>query len=382
MDSAIGLIFFVFLTVIALSFFLSAQTTASQSVVKMRKKLEMERERSKESILIRWLDRYNLLVVNRGRSTVLRYLYVHINGSRTPTFFKELSINDTNLPAGTWAGSGVPLGEGESVKVSLLEYVKPHMDCDHPDCTGFVTVYDDRDVGDLRWGNNPVAARLEEGLRGYSLHVDLNYDNWGVGHFQLPSNYNYTGCSWIMVTNPRGSGSPWLLLKLQDFEFWVDPHSGSPRVIARLANGVELDQPDERVAAPEDWSHYCVTTRRYWNGTNWISEFYFLVNGRIVDFESEVDSGFQPNLNQINLPQSTNMADDAWFDEIFAAPVYLTPSQVRKLSFGDLPDGLSPTSYSRFSFENVRNRITAVEIVTDLGRVFSSEFAEGSPGLP
>ncbi len=381
MDSAIGLIFFVFLTVIALSFFLSAQTSASQSVVEMRKKLEMERERSKESVLIRWLDRYSLLIVNRGRPTVLRYLYVHINGSRTPTFFKELSINDTNLPAGTWTGPGVPLGEGESVKVSLLEYVRPYLKCDQPDCTGFVTLYDDRGVGDLRWGDNPVAAGLEEGLRGYSLRVDLDHDNWGEGHSWLSPSYNSTGCSWIMVTNPEGSGSPWLLLKLQDIEFWVDPHSGSPRVIARLTNGVELDQPDDG-AAPDGWNHYCVTTRRYWNGTNWISYFYFLVNGQIVDLESLVDNDFQLNLSRIVLPQSTSMADEAWFDEIFVATVYLTPSQVRKLSFGYPPGGLSTASYSMFSFEDVNSRITAVEIVTDLGRVFSSEFAEGSPGLP
>ena len=373
MDSAIGLIFFVFLTIIALSFFIVAQTTASQSIMKMRKKLDMERERAKENLLIRWLDSYHLLVTNTGRATILRYIYVHINGSRTPTYVRELTLNDTNLPAGSWSGTGVPLGEGESVKISLLNYVKPKMTCDHPDCTGFVTVYDDRGVGDLRWGNNPIAASLTDGYRGYSLRVDLDYDNWGIGHFQLPSNYNYTGCAWMRVINPRGSGSPWLLLKFQDFEFWVDPHSGRPRVIAKVTNGIELDQPDERIAPPDLWNYYCITTRRYWNGSAWLSEFFFLINGRIVDNETQINSGFQPNLNQIDLPQSTSMADEAWFDELFASPRYLSPAQVRKLVYGEIPEGLGPSDYSRFSFEDVSKRITAVDLVTDLGRVFSSE---------
>ncbi len=377
MDNALGLIIFLFLTIVSLLFFLEAQTLANSLVLRSEERMRIERLRSRESLSIRWIDGYHIVVTNKGEPTVLRYIYVHINGSRSPSLFKELNLSDTNLKT-TWSGQGIPLGDGMPAGIRLLEFARPRMRCDHPGCVGKVTVWDDRGVGDLWWEGNPTAARLDDGLKGYSFYVNLSSSEQRQGHFSLHANYDYSACSWIKVDNPKGSGSPWVVLSYQNIiKFLVDPHSGSPRILVEwlgfTGSPIVLKQPENQSVPADRWNYYCTTTRRYWNGTHWINDFYFLVNGRVVDQnQTNNDNGFQPNLDQIMFPGATSMADGAWYDELFAAPTFLTNQEIMEMYLGTNPSTLGLPSYSRFSFES-GSLITSIDIVTDLGRVFSSE---------
>lgn len=381
MDEAIGLAFFSFMMLAVLIFFLAIQVTANRSVVDMREKLEVERARSQEHLLINWLGKNTLLITNTGKETVLRYIYLHINGSRTPTYYKELTPQDASPPPDSWSGPGIPLPEGQSVVIGLWEYAPPKVNLG-PGASGKAYVYDDtgREGRKISWFGYPDTIRLEEGVQGYSLFVNMSAGvNNAIGHFLLPANKYYTVCSWIKVLNPRSS-KEWELLDLQSVVFWLDPGLG---VIARLFNGAIELKPSSRVADPESWNHYCVTEKLIPPGEGGTSGdqtkvFSFLVNGTVVA-QVRLDTGQQLEANEMDFPCSgggmpcgKSYADGVYYDGLFASTTYLSPEEIEELGQGILPEGI--VDYSWYSFDAASDTITSVDVVTDLGNIFSVEW--------
>ena len=88
-----------------LALMMYAQVSLGSASLDIKRKAQLERSKSEESIRISWISDEEILFTNDGaRDTVVRYLYIYPEGSRVPS--KYVSLNMT-------------LHVGESRRISL-----------------------------------------------------------------------------------------------------------------------------------------------------------------------------------------------------------------------------------------------------------------------
>ena len=88
-----------------LALMMYAQVSLGSASLDIKRKAQLERSKSEESIRISWISDEEILLTNDGaRDTVVRYLYIYPEGSRVPS--KYVSLNMT-------------LHVGESRRISL-----------------------------------------------------------------------------------------------------------------------------------------------------------------------------------------------------------------------------------------------------------------------
>ena len=77
-----------------LALMMYAQVSLGSASLDIKRKAQLERSRSEESIRISWISDEEILLTNDGaRDTVVRYLYIYPEGSRVPS--KYVSLNMT-----------------------------------------------------------------------------------------------------------------------------------------------------------------------------------------------------------------------------------------------------------------------------------------------
>ncbi len=93
LENAIGLIVLGLIVVSLLALLLYAQVSLSSASLDIKRKAQLERAKSEESIRISWISDEEILLTNDGaRDTVVRYLYIYPEGSRVPSKYVSLNI--------------------------------------------------------------------------------------------------------------------------------------------------------------------------------------------------------------------------------------------------------------------------------------------------
>ncbi len=372
MESAIALLFFAIIILLMIGLVVQMQADFISLSGSVQKILALERERAKENAEIVWRGRYDVMLRNLGTNTSIRYIYVYVNGSKVPTF--RLPVEDlVTIVNGTlrphYYSGGLVLGPNVRVRLNLEQFghwrilYNLNQIASGSSALLQVPIPSDTDPGryfpDERFLNT---SWLDFGADGYALYRNLSAITRPRVNTGLSTGENWTACLWLRIIDHQNWGSPWTVLDIDSIQVMVDPNfNGSeyhPKIFMRVA-GVDLEQGSDYVNAT-DWNHYCVVT----NGT----KMFFYVNGRLVDVDDQPSS---LSVSYVELPhQQYEKAKVAAFDDLYIAKKYLEASAVRALAANAIFDPGAPYIY--FSFDRLPNYVTRIDLVTDLGVVFSS----------
>ncbi len=372
MESAIALLFFAIIILLMIGLVVQIQADFISLSNNVQKILALERERAKENAEITWRGRYDVILRNLGTNTSIRYIYVYVNGSKVPSFRLPVEdlvaiVNGTLRPH--YYSGGLLLAPNVRVRLNLeqvghwrilynLKQIESGsstlLQVPIPSDTDPDLYFPDERFLNTSW--------LDFGADGYALYRNLSAITRPRVNTGLSTGENWTACLWLRIVDHKNWGSPWTVLDMDSIQVMVDPNFDGteyhPRVFLRIA-GTDLAQGDDYVNA-SDWNHYCAVT----NGTH----MFFYVNGRLVDIEDQPSS---LSVSYIELPhQQYEKAEVAAFDDLYVAKRYLEPSAVRALAANAIFDPGAPYLY--FSFDRLPNVITRIDLVTELGVVFTS----------
>ncbi len=371
MESAIALLFFAIIILLMIGLVVQIQADFVSLSNRIQKILSLERKRAGENAEISWIGKYDVMLRSLGTNTTIRYVYVYINGSRAPSFsvpVKDLvAIVNGSLRA-HYYGDGIRLGS-KRVRVNLEQFGDWRIFYNLQQISSGssslvqVPIPSDTDPGrffpDEQFLNT---SWLDFGADGYALFRNLSATTRPRVDTGLSSGDNWTVCLWLKVVNHKNWADPWVVLDADSLQVMVDPNFDGaeyhPKVFLRVAS-VDLVQGSSYVNATE-WNHYCLVT----NGT----QMFFYVNGRIADTEGQPG---ELSVSYIQLPhQKYEMAELAVFDDLFVAKGFLESTAVRALASNAIFDPGYPYLY--FSFDRLTNVVSRIDLVSDLGVVFTS----------
>ena len=105
-----------------LALMMYAQVSLGSASLDIKRKAQLERSKSEESIRISWISDEEILFTNDGaRDTVVRYLYIYPEGSRVPS--KYVSLNMTLHVGESRRMSLAAMGIIEGTGVSRIDIV-------------------------------------------------------------------------------------------------------------------------------------------------------------------------------------------------------------------------------------------------------------------
>ncbi len=338
MDEAIALLIFGAMLMILLLMFSYAQVSLASLSSQLNKKMNLERERSKEDLKATWAGNYHIILANDGsRDIMLSYIYAYINGSKIPIYREDL--NNEVLKAG-------------SSKMISLQLFGAKPDLDNPNLKGARLFSTDPSI-DFIDKYFLSGDELDFGPNGYSLHRSPGTGDLTT-QLKFSNSRQWSLCSWIKV-EPKASRDQ--IIVEAKAEFWFGENiylyfdAKKSKIEARF--GWILLSSNEEVD-PTSWNHYCIVITE--------SEALFYVNG-ILESSTYIFYHFPFRVRYLILRDPDI---NYWIDDLFIAPEALGDSQVRLLAAGSEP---STKKYIEFHFDNLTNEVTRIDVITDLGIV-------------
>lgn len=325
MNEAIVLFILGTVALVLLVAYLYTQTALTTLSIQLSEKMNLERERTKENLEAAWAGKYHVILVNDGsRDLRLSRIYVYVNGSKIPLYDKDMD--------------GALLEAGDFMNVSLLEFgAKSDLDR-----YGYARLT----------SNNPSIYFADEyflsgdtldfGPNNYSLRRDPGAGDL-TAHLGFGSGTNRSLCAWIKM-EPNATDDQ-MLIDADDIKIYYDAHD---KTIKASVKGTTLIPTEE--IDPGEWNHFCIITE----GKN--ASLY--MNGLL---DSNGTFGGSLRLDQVALKAPSVRY---WIDDLLIAPYSLNGSQVRLVAAtGKLP----LSNYVLFSFDELVNDISRIDVVSDLG---------------
>ncbi len=383
MESAIALLFFMVIILLMIGLVLQIQADFLSLSTNEQRILSLERERAKENAEMEWIGGYDLYLSNIGTNTSIRYVYVYVNGSRSPSYYLDVhnltALNCTQdygcIPIWNYYASegGILLKPNSRIRLNLQQfgdwrilYNQAQISRGSSNLKQVLIPSESRPIKYFKDEQFLNTSWLDFGADGYALYRNLSAITRPVVDTGFPSGPNWTACFWLKIVAPQASPDNWTVLDLDSFQVMVDPNvEGSesyPKIFIRV-NGptgpIDLTQSTNYVNAT-GWNHYCIVTNE--------TKLIFYVNGRKVDIKGYSSSY---SISQIRLPhRKYEKAKIAAFDDLYVTPNYLDENNIRALAARAMPS--NPTNYIYFSVDQLSNRITRVDVLTDMGVVFTS----------
>ncbi len=377
MENVIGILAFGLIAVMLLALFLAAQASLFSTSSEISKKVHAERTRSKENVRIYWLSDKKILVTNSGsRDTIVRYIYMYYKGSRVPSLYASLNVE---------------LKVGESKKIDLEALILSSgagnpLDSIPRSSNGkeYYLCYDGfkpSNPGDYETecfkedsSEFPSKDKLDSGVEGYSLFRNESSNKKLQAKLQELNKVgdHWTACAWLKINLSSGNKDSTLIKFHNDVSF---NYNKDLSIIYATIGTSKLGLSEDNPSNPSEWGLYCVTISRTGSHIH-KTTIKFYVNGLLVD-SSTLFHYQSPKPFKVEIP--ANPPFDYWIDNIYLVNRTLSDGEIRMLSNLDKPPGWS----INFSFDYGLEKVDRIDVVTDLGNIFSSEKpSEAILGLP
>ncbi len=367
LENAIGVLIFGLIALMILGLFFTAQASLFSTSSIVREKVDFERVRSKENVRIYWLSDKDILITNNGpRDTVVRYIYLYYEGSNVPSLYAPLNLTlkvreskKLDLEALLLSlGTGNPLSNLPHSRNGKKYYLcyDGFTPSNHGD---YETECFTEDSSEF-----PSKDKLDSGVEGYSLLRNESSHNALQAILNELNNVgsHWTACAWLKVDLSSGNRDYSLVKFHNDIYFNYDKDLGI--IYANVSGHFPLGRSGDNPSNPSEWGLYCVTINRT-NMLHGLRTVKFYVNGLLVD-STTLPHGPQYKPFKVELP--ANPPFNYWIDGIYLTNRTLRDGEVRMLFNLDKPPGWNIT----FSFDYGLKGIGRIDVVTDLGNVFSS----------
>ncbi len=374
LENAIGVLIFGLIIVMVLALFLTAQVSLFSTSSVVDKRIEFERARSKENVRISWLSDKEILITNNGpRDTVIRYLYLYYEGSNAPSLYIPLNVR---------------LKVGESKRVDLEALVlsssnDPYSGLPHSsNGKKYYLCYDGftpSNHGDYETecfvehsSEFPSKDKLDSGVKGYSLFRNSSSHGTlqAILHELNNVGSHWTVCAWLKV-NLSSSKGDFSLIKFHNdvyFNYDKDLNIIYAEIIkSHCCHGhpLELGRFEENPSNPSEWGLYCVTINKTSGPCGCKTTINFYVNGLLVD---SATFSYHPEYKPFKVEIPSNNPSDYWIDSIYLTNRTLSDGEIKMLLNLNKPQGWNID----FSFDYGLKEVARVDVVTDLGNMFSS----------
>lgn len=380
MESAIALVFFLTLILLTIGLVVQMQADFVSFSNEVQKVLAIERERAKENAIMEWRGRYDVLLSNIGTNTSIKFIYIYLNGSKAPNYVVDVKdlvaiINESIKPH--YFADGLLLGPNVKVRLNLEQFgdwrILYNLErLEAGDTSGLLPVmipsasdpgsyyFEDERFLNVTW--------LDLGPHGYAL---FRKKMAGATTFKPEVRFDFgdgkewTVCFWLKIKDPASS-SKWTVLDVDTFKAMIDSTDiEKPKLFFRVGNDY-LEQGSDYVNATE-WHHYCLVTSE---GESNKAVLRLYVDGRSV---KEIASNVgDPSPQYLQLPNPQDLkAGVVAYDDIFIANKALDEEDISRLAKNRVFEPMG-ANYLYFSFEKLKNEVTRVDLVSEMGVVFTS----------
>ncbi len=374
MDNVIGILIFGMVALMLLALFLTAQASLFSTSSEVRKKVHAERARSKENVRIYWLSDKEILITNNGpRDTVIRYIYMYYEGSDVPSLYVPLNIElkvgeskRVNLETLILAsGTGNPLNGLPHSKNGKKYYL----------CYDGFSSSNPRDYETECFTEDssefPSKDKLDSGIEGYSLFRNRSSHRTLQAILQELNNVggHWTACVWLKINLSSGN-KDFSLIKFHNdvylnYDKDLDVIYAEIVRMHRVSHLIELGLSKDNPSNPSEWGLYCITINRTEGECGCKATIKFYVNGVLID---SANIPYHPQFKLFKVEIPANSPFDYWIDNVYLTNETLNDGEIKMLLNLDKP----PSWNINFSFDYGLKELNRVDVITDLGNVFSS----------